>query len=50
MNVQPEYSGVIESLAAGVENIFAKRRLKIAKRRISIPNVSANFQMQMVSI
>ena len=48
MNAQPEFPGVIESFAAGVENIFAKRRTKIAKRRVSVPNVSANFRMQMM--
>ena len=48
MNAEPEFTGVIETLAAGVENIFAKRRTKVSKRRVSVPNVSANFQMQMM--
>ena len=48
MNAEPEFTGVIESLVAGVENIFAKRRTKVSKRRVSVPNVSANFQMQML--
>ena len=48
MNAEPEFTGVIETLAAGVENIFAKRRTKVSKRRVSVSNVSANFQMQMM--
>ena len=48
MYAEPEFTGVIETLAAGVENIFAKRRTKVSKRRVSVPNVSANFQMQMM--